>query len=85
MREQAKKMNVKSLRSSEDVEKCAEAKLARVALTTIGMWFVAWTPYTIINFMGIYRIPGLTPYNSITSVLLAKSSTIYNPIIYATG
>lgn len=84
MREQAKKMNVKSLRSSEDVEKSAEAKLAMVALTTISLWFMAWTPYGILNYMGMYRLPGLTPLNTIWGAMFAKASTMYNPIVYAT-
>jgi hypothetical protein len=49
MREQAKKMNVASLRSAENANKSAECKLAKVALVTISLWFISWTPYTIIN------------------------------------
>lgn len=45
MREQAKKMNVASLRSSENANQSAECKLAKVALMTISLWFMAWTPY----------------------------------------
>lgn len=40
MREQAKKMNIASLRSSENAQKSAEAKLAKVALITISLWFI---------------------------------------------
>lgn len=56
MREQAKKMNVASLRSNEDKEKSAEARLAKVALITISLWFMAWTPYLVINFTGIFQL-----------------------------
>lgn len=38
MREQAKKMNVASLRSGEDAAMKTEIKLAKVALTTISLW-----------------------------------------------
>lgn len=82
MREQAKKMNVKSLRSSEDAEKSAEGKLAKVALVTISLWFMAWTPYTIINMMGLFKFPGITPLNSIFGACFAKSAACYNPIVY---
>lgn len=82
MREQAKKMNVKSLRSSEDSEKSAEGKLAKVALVTISLWFMAWTPYTIINMMGLFKFPGITPLNSILGACFAKSAACYNPIVY---
>lgn len=37
MREQAKKMNVASLRSGEQDSVSAEAKLAKVAITTISL------------------------------------------------
>ncbi|XP_037951033.1 opsin Rh1 [Teleopsis dalmanni] len=82
MREQAKKMNVKSLRSSEDAEKSAEGKLAKVALVTISLWFMAWTPYTVINNMGLFKFEGLTPLNTIWGACFAKSAACYNPIVY---
>lgn len=47
MREQAKKMNVASLRSAEAQNTSAECKLAKVALMTISLWFMAWTPYLV--------------------------------------
>lgn len=82
MREQAKKMNVKSLRSSEDCEKSAEAKLAKVALTTISLWFLAWTPYLVICYHGLFKIDGLTPTVTIFGATFAKTSAVYNPIVY---
>lgn len=82
MREQAKKMNVASLRSSEDANKSAEAKLAKVALITISLWFMAWTPYLIINYIGIFGGPKLTPLSTIWGSLFAKANAVYNPIVY---
>ena len=82
MREQAKKMNVKSLRSSEDCDKSAEAKLAKVALTTISLWFMAWTPYLVICYFGLFKIDGLTPLITIWGATFAKTSAVYNPIVY---
>lgn len=82
MREQAKKMNVKSLRSSEDCDKSAEAKLAKVALVTISLWFLAWTPYLIICYFGLFKIEGLTPTATIWGATFAKTSAVYNPIVY---
>lgn len=83
MKEQAKKMNVKSLRSGDDAEKSAEAKLAKVALTTISLWFCAWTPYFILNFMGLFKCENLTPLMTIWGAVFAKTSACYNPIVYA--
>lgn len=83
MREQAKKMNVASLRSSDDANKSAEAKLAKVALITISLWFMAWTPYLIINYEGIFSGGGrLTPLSTIWGSLFAKANAVYNPIVY---
>lgn len=82
MREQAKKMNVASLRSSEDTNKSAEAKLAKVALITISLWFMAWTPYLVINYIGIFEGPKLTPMATIWGSLFAKANAVYNPIVY---
>lgn len=65
MREQAKKMNVASLRSREAKEQSTEAKLAKVALMTITLWFMAWTPYLIINFAGVFEFVAISPLSTI--------------------
>lgn len=75
-------MNVASLRSSEDANKSAEAKLAKVALITISLWFMAWTPYSVINYIGIFGGPKLTPLSTIWGSLFAKANAVYNPIVY---
>ncbi|XP_053999622.1 rhodopsin-like isoform X2 [Hylaeus anthracinus] len=84
MREQAKKMNVASLRSGENQGgSSAEAKLAKVALTTISLWFMAWTPYLVINYIGIFNRSLLSPLFTIWGSLFAKANAIYNPLVYA--
>lgn len=82
MRDQAKKMNVASLRSSENVNQSAECKLAKVALMTISLWFMAWTPYLIINFTGVLTTTKITPLATIWGSLFAKANAVYNPIVY---
>lgn len=82
MREQAKKMNVASLRSSEAQNTSAECKLAKVALVTISLWFMAWTPYCIINYTGIFEGAKITPLATIWGSLFAKANAVYNPIVY---
>ncbi|XP_024877201.1 rhodopsin-like [Temnothorax curvispinosus] len=81
MREQAKKMNVQSLRSGDNQNISAEAKLAKVALMTISLWFMAWTPYLVINYTGIFG-GALSPLSTIWGSLFAKANAIYNPIVY---
>jgi r-opsin len=82
MREQAKKMNVQSLRSGDVQATSAECKLAKIALMTISLWFMAWTPYLIINFTGIFSVSKITPIATIWGSVFAKANAIYNPIVY---
>ncbi|XP_046393049.1 rhodopsin-like [Ischnura elegans] len=82
MKEQAKKMNVASLRSSEQQNTSAECKLAKVALMTITLWFMAWTPYLVINYGGLFESITMTPLVTIWGSVFAKASAVYNPIVY---
>nr|QWV42705.1 long wavelength sensitive opsin [Macrolycus sp. CRS 2021] len=82
MREQAKKMNVASLRSSEAAATSAEFKLAKVALMTIALWFFAWTPYLVTNYTGIFEGAKISPLATIWCSLFAKANAVYNPIVY---
>nr|BAQ54742.1 opsin, long-wavelength sensitive type [Somatochlora uchidai] len=82
MREQAKKMNVASLRSSEVQATSAEIKLAKIAMMTISLWFMAWTPYLVINLAGLYSPTSLSPLASIWGAVFAKANAVYNPIVY---
>ncbi|VEN56334.1 unnamed protein product [Callosobruchus maculatus] len=82
MREQAKKMNVASLRSSEAAQTSAECKLAKIALMTISLWFMAWTPYLVTNFSGIFGNSKISPLATIWCSLFAKANAVYNPIVY---
>ncbi|ROT77765.1 rhodopsin [Penaeus vannamei] len=83
MREQAKKMGVKSLRSEEAQKTSAECRLCKVALMTVTLWFVAWTPYFVINWGGMFNKPIVTPLFSIWGSVFAKANAVYNPIVYA--
>lgn len=83
MREQAKKMGVKSLRSEEAQKTSAECRLAKVALTTVSLWFIAWTPYLVINFAGMNYKSVISPIFTIWGALFAKCNAVYNPIVYA--
>jgi len=83
MREQAKKMGVKSLRSEESQKTSAECRLAKVALVTVTLWFIAWTPYTVINVAGMVYKPMISPLFTIWGSVFAKANAVYNPIVYA--
>jgi len=83
MREQAKKMGVKSLRSEEAQKTSAECRLAKVALMTVSLWFIAWTPYMVINMAGMNNKSLISPLFTIWGSLFAKANAVYNPIVYA--
>ncbi|XP_069990572.1 rhodopsin-like [Penaeus vannamei] len=82
MREEAQ-MGVKSLRSEEAQKTSAECRLCKVALMTVTLWFMAWTPYFVINWGGMFNRPMVTPLFSIWGSVFAKANAVYNPIVYA--
>lgn len=48
-------------------------------------FIVAWTPYVVVSFWSIFASEEqgpLTPLVTLLPCLFAKSSTVYNPIIY---
>merc|ERR1719370_1625873 len=86
MREQAKKMNVKSLRTSEANEQRAEIRIAKTAMFNIALWIGCWTPYAAITLQGsLGDFSGLKPLTTTLPALLAKSASCYNPFVYAIG
>lgn len=84
LREQARKMNVSSLRANADQQKqSAECRLAKIAMMTVGLWFIAWTPYLSIAWGGIFSSrKRLTPLATIWGAVFAKAVAVYNPIVY---
>ncbi|XP_046634669.1 compound eye opsin BCRH2-like [Daphnia pulicaria] len=85
LREQAKKMNVSSLRSNSDqTAQSAEIRVAKIAMMNISLWVAAWTPYAAICLQGaVGNQDTITPLVTILPALIAKSASIFNPIIYA--
>lgn len=85
LREQAKKMNVSTLRSNADQDKqSAEIRIAKVAMINISVWALCWTPYCIVVAIGISGDPMLvTPLVSALPALFAKAVSTYNPLVYA--
>ncbi|KAL1379052.1 hypothetical protein pipiens_015188, partial [Culex pipiens pipiens] len=54
----------------------------RQRLVTISLWFMAWTPYLVINFTGVFKAAPITPLATIWGSLFAKANAVYNPIVY---
>jgi r-opsin len=85
MKEQAKKMNVASLKSNADAnQQSVEIKIAKVAMLNVTLWVFAWTPFAVICLIGVLSDQSkLTPLVSALPILFAKMSCVYNPIIYS--
>ena len=85
LRQQAKKMNVTSLRSNSDQQAVsAEIRIAKIALMNVTLWLIAWTPFMAVSVVGTWGDTLLiTPLICELPVLFAKTSCVYNPIIYA--
>lgn len=85
LRQQARKMNVATLRANSDqLQTSAEIKAAKIALMNVTLWILAWTPFAVVCMLGTWGNTSLiTPLVSELPVLMAKTSAVYNPIIYA--
>ena len=54
-----------------------------LVLTTVVCYMLCWMPYGVVAMMATFGRPGIiTPIASVVPSLLAKSSTVINPLIY---
>ncbi|KAL2081185.1 hypothetical protein ACEWY4_023038 [Coilia grayii] len=54
-----------------------------MVLATVVCFMLCWTPYGVVALMATFGRPGLiTPIASVVPSILAKTSTVINPIIY---
>lgn len=55
LREQAKKMNVDSLRSNQNqANQSAEIRIAKAAITVCFLFVASWTPYAVLALIGAF-------------------------------
>nr|BAQ54827.1 opsin, short-wavelength sensitive type [Tanypteryx pryeri] len=82
LREQAKRMNVKSL--SQGDEKSAEIRIAKVAITIVFLYICGWTPYALVAIIGCFGDRSLmTPTFSMFPAVACKTVACIDPWIYA--
>ncbi|XP_059373059.1 opsin-3-like isoform X1 [Carassius carassius] len=82
---------VKMLRSIQDLQTVQtikilryEKKVAAMFLMMITCFLVCWTPYAVVSMLEAFgRKSFISPTFAIIPSLFAKSSTAYNPVIYA--
>ncbi len=54
-----------------------------MVITTVVCYLLCWMPYGVVAMMATFGHPGIiTPIASVVPSLLAKSSTVINPMIY---
>jgi r-opsin len=58
--------------------------MSNIAIINITLWIFAWTPFTVICILGTWISPTyITALVSEIPIVCAKTSAVYNPIIYA--
>lgn len=58
--------------------------LCLIFLQVIALWFIAWTPYSIVALCGILgKKEYLTPWSSMIPGLFCKVSACINPYLYS--
>ncbi|XP_001608074.2 opsin, ultraviolet-sensitive [Nasonia vitripennis] len=85
LREQAKKMNVESLRSGQNKDQAsAEVRIAKVALTICFLFVAAWTPYGVMSLIGAFGNKSLlTPGVTMIPACCCKAVACLDPYVYA--
>nr|QLF98403.1 BW [Diaphorina citri] len=84
LKEQAKKMNVKSLVGNQDKEKSAEIRIAKVAILIFCLFLISWTPYATIALTGCFGNRNvITPMFGMLPAVAAKIVSCIDPWIYA--
>lgn len=85
LRDQAKKMNVESLRSNVDKSKdTAEIRIAKAAITICFLFFVSWTPYGVMSLIGAFGDKSLlTPGVTMIPACTCKMVACVDPFVYA--
>nr|ALB48841.1 UV opsin [Lucidota atra] len=85
LRDQAKKMNVESLRSNQSMQsQSVEIKIAKVAIMVCFLFVASWTPYAILALIGAFGDQSLlTPGVTMIPALACKFVACLDPYVYA--
>nr|AHN82368.1 UVopsin [Empoasca vitis] len=85
LREQAKKMNVESLRSNQSQQaQSAEIRIAKAAITICALFVASWTPYAVLALIGAFGNQAmLTPGVTMIPALTCKAVARIDPYVYA--
>lgn len=71
------------IRSSMDKQK-TDIKLSLVVISVIILWFLAWTPYSIVALLGISgNEDKISPFGSMIPAVFCKASACIDPYVYS--
>uniref|UniRef100_A0A8C4RJR2 Teleost multiple tissue opsin 2a n=1 Tax=Erpetoichthys calabaricus TaxID=27687 RepID=A0A8C4RJR2_ERPCA len=60
-----------------------ELHILFMVITTVACYLICWTPYGVMALLATFGRPGIiSPVASVVPSILAKSSTVINPVIY---
>ncbi|VDN28331.1 unnamed protein product [Dibothriocephalus latus] len=78
--------NANKIRSMQirGAQRRADVQAAKVSAIVVSVFVISWLPYATLAFLALngYR-SSLTPISAEVAVLFAKSSAVYNPLVYA--
>nr|APY20504.1 ultraviolet sensitive opsin [Lagria hirta] len=85
LREQAKKMNVDSLRSNQQqASESAELRIAKAAIAICSLFVASWTPYAVLALIGAFGNQSLlTPGVTMIPACACKLVACIDPYVYA--
>lgn len=84
LKEQAKKMNVKSLQANQTNSTSVEIRIAKAAFTIFFLFVCAWTPYAIVAMIGSFGNKQLlTPASTMIPAVACKIVSCVDPWVYA--
>ncbi|KAL1387504.1 hypothetical protein pipiens_012729 [Culex pipiens pipiens] len=85
LREQAKKMNVDSLRSNQNqANSSVEVRIAKAAITVCFLFVASWTPYAVLALIGAFGDKSLlTPGVTMFPACACKFVACLDPYVYA--
>ncbi|KAG5445385.1 rhodopsin [Clonorchis sinensis] len=80
----AQKLNAENPTSMKSTDKKADVEAAKTSIILVSLYLLAWTPYAVVCLMVLLgKMDDLSPIGSELPVLFAKTSAVYNPIVYA--
>nr|APY20656.1 ultraviolet sensitive opsin [Priacma serrata] len=85
LKEQAKKMNVESLRSNQSqANQSVEIRIAKAAITVCFLFVASWTPYAVLALIGAFGDQSLlTPGVTMIPACTCKFVACLDPYVYA--